>query len=242
MSSHQGFDIESLYKNCQMACKCLYSQEKECDERVTTRKNDDEIANITMELKFQQFTRFLLMKKVIDLEEQFKSLKEEYLKQKEEIGSLKEEIGSLFIAVEDLKKKNDELFKKNDELFKKNDDLTITVENLNQRVANLEDKHKNLSIGLSSERLLLVLNLIINNFNLEERNERNKVAHAEACKDALNNLSQKDQQRFYKELKNYLQTRPSDMPDIVKRVLLPETEDVSNQVENLIAELESLAN
>jgi len=148
----------------------------------------------------------------------------------------------LFKKNDELFKKNDELFKKNDELFKKNDDLTITVENLNQRVANLEDKHKNLSIGLSSERLLLVLNLIINNFNLEERNERNKVAHAEACKDALNNLSQKDQQRFYKELKNYLQTRPSDMPDIVKRVLLPETEDVSNQVENLIAELESLAN
>jgi chromosome segregation ATPase len=278
MSSHQGFDIESLHKNCQIACKCMYLQAKEFGERVATRKNQEQIANLKVLLNSEKLGNFWLVEKINDLEKQFKSLKDENLKQKEQndsmkeqndsmkkqigsmkeeigsmkeqIGSMKEQIGSLLIEVEDLKKKNknltkknDELSKKNDELSKKNDNLTIIVENLNQRVANLENKYKSMSIRLLSERLFLLLNEIINNFNSEVRNERNKLAHAEACKEALNSLSHKDQQNFYKELKNYLQTRPSDMPDIVKKVLLPESEeDVSDQAGKLITELESLVN
>lgn len=116
----------------------------------------------------------------------------------------------------------------------------ITVKDLKERVSNLEDKYKSLSIRLLLERLLLLLNEIIDDSN---SNERSKVAHAGACKKALNSLSQKDQQSFFEELKTFLQTRPSDIPDIVKKVLLPETEvDVSNQATKLIVELESLAN
>ncbi len=76
--------------------------------------------------------------------------------------------------------------------------------------------------------LLLLLNEIIDNFNSNKR--KNKTVHADACKEAFNNLSKKDQQSFFKELKTFLQTRSSDIPHIVKKFLLQETEvDISDQ-------------
>jgi phosphoenolpyruvate-protein kinase (PTS system EI component) len=114
----------------------------------------------------------------------------------------------------------------------------IAVKDLKEKVANLEEKYESIAATLLLERLLLLLNEIVGNFN---SNERNKVAHADSCKKALNKLSLEDQQRFFKELKTYLQTRSSDIPDIVEKVLLPETEsDISDKATKLIAELEKL--